>query len=455
MKKNIQEENNLNQITDKLHLIKEDWQEKSNHSNVSNVDTKIEEISEGSASHITLEQIESDAPKKNKFQYFHSQFMQIFQPGLSIAQRVRTIPIVGYGLAIILGIFYLPKIRRQLSEHQQRQLIAEQSLLMAEQRHVESFSLIKSLIKHESLRLDQYDKLDIGQRLMQLDQLQLARQNKSLQLMLKAQREKEDILNLRIAALESNTVYKNNLIPIDSCNKEIIARETISKVEISKAENQFYVEFEALFRGDRTSIKERLKVYLPYLQLIPKDQDGEWKKVIDVGCGRGEWLELLAENEIPCMGVDMNSHMVNICIANSLYACCDDAISVLRKQPSNSVGAVTGFHIIEHLPFELLLELFDAALNALSPGGLIIFETPNPENVKVGSCSFYSDPTHLHPIVPQVAEFMAKQRGFTKTQILRLHPLPDENLLKGGSPVEELINKEFFGPQDYAVIGRK
>ncbi len=102
-----------------------------------------------------------------------------------------------------------------------------------------------------------------------------------------------------------------------------------------------------------------------------------------------------------------------------------------------------------------MIALFDAARHALCPGGVIIFETPNPENLKVGACNFYFDPTHLHPIVPQVAEFMARQRGFAHAEILRLHPYPDDHLLHGGTAVEALINKELFGAQDYAVIGRK
>ena len=116
---------------------------------------------------------------------------------------------------------------------------------------------------------------------------------------------------------------------------------------------------------------------------------------------------------------------------------------------------MTGFHIIEHLPFELLIALFDAALYALRNDGVIIFETPNPENLVVGACNFYYDPTHLHPIVPAVAEFMARQRGYARAEILRLHPIPDAHLITENTEVARRVNQALYGPQDYAVIGWK
>jgi O-antigen chain-terminating methyltransferase len=132
-----------------------------------------------------------------------------------------------------------------------------------------------------------------------------------------------------------------------------------------------------------------------------------------------------------------------------------DAIQYLSLQPPGSLAVVTGFHIIEHLPFETLLALFDAALKALRPDGMVIFETPNPENLLVGACNFYCDPTHLNPIVPTVAEFIARQRGFAKAEILRLHPYPNSHRLVEDSEIAKRFNNALYGPQDFALLASK
>lgn len=216
--------------------------------------------------------------------------------------------------------------------------------------------------------------------------------------------------------------------------------------------DNFYVDFEAAFRGSSEDIGERLAVYLPHLQKFAGDESVH---VADVGCGRGEWLRLLKENDIEAVGIDLNSAMVDICRNAGYKAEHEDAIAYLRRQPAGSLAAVTGFHIIEHLPFDILIALFDAALHALRDDGMIIFETPNPENLLVGACSFYSDPTHLHPIVPQVAEFIARQRGFAHAEILRLHPFPDSHKLPEDSELARRINNALYGPQDFAVLAWK
>jgi O-antigen chain-terminating methyltransferase len=386
---------------------------------------------------------------------------QIFQPGLSLKQRIRYIPFIGYSFAWANTLLRLPLIRTQIADLQRQvQALAQQG--------TETLSALKAIEvqqaernKRLSMRLDSYDALDIGKRLMQFDQMQLARQMKSIRLLMAGHQEREDAALARLVQIEE--VLGNSSIKSIEFNGNVdLNLQTIKNAQGLKPSTQsdtgndrFYVEFEALFRGQPADIKQRLQVYLPYLSHISSQAKKDRMAVIDVGCGRGEWLELLDENGIPAIGVDMNAAMVDACLSRGLAARCADAIAVLREQKEGSVGAVTGFHIIEHLPFEQLLALFDAALHALCPGGVIIFETPNPENLKVGACNFYFDPTHLHPIVPQVAEFMARQRGFSHAEILRLHPYPENHLLQGDTAVEALLNKELFGPQDYAVIGRK
>ncbi|MFZ6658584.1 class I SAM-dependent methyltransferase [Undibacterium sp. TJN19] len=366
----------------------------------------------------------------------------------SLRQRIRMIPGLGYAMAWCNALLRLPRTRLQTEQaltNLQKQIDGLQHQLHMQNDRIAQFEIHKLIT-----RMDQYDALDIGNRLMQFDRMQIARQLKSVNLMLRTSLQNEKTAGEPGKLVVAGTNDAND-VPV------IEARVKVQPAALTGDfdQDQFYLEFEALFRGSREDIKQRLQVYLPYLSHITAQSKDQRKMVIDVGCGRGEWLELLDENDIPAMGVDMNASMVNACLEKGFLVRHADAIAYLREQPQGSVGAVTGFQIIEHLPFEQLIALFDAARHALCPGGVIIFETPNPENLKVGACNFYFDPTHLHPIVPQVAEFMARQRGFSHAEILRLHPYPDDHLLHGGTPVEVLINKELFGAQDYAVIGRK
>jgi O-antigen chain-terminating methyltransferase len=230
------------------------------------------------------------------------------------------------------------------------------------------------------------------------------------------------------------------------------APSDILQHHVSASLDNFYLEFEDTFRGSRQDITERLKVYLPYLKNFRTDATAQ---ALDLGCGRGEWLALMRGQGISATGLDLNPLMVETCRIYGLQAHCGDAIQYLRQQPQDSLAIITGFHIIEHLPFATLLELFDAALRALRPDGLIIFETPNPENLAVGACNFHYDPTHLKPIVPAVAEFIAHQRGFAQAQILRLHPYPPSHQLPADSEIANRINTALYGPQDYAVLAWK
>lgn len=213
-----------------------------------------------------------------------------------------------------------------------------------------------------------------------------------------------------------------------------------------------YVFFEDRFRGTREDIKEGVKVYLPYIKAV---NAGTYNSpLLDIGCGRGEWLELLKENGLEAKGVDINSVLVNECRGRNLEVIENDVIPYLRGLPDSSLGALTGLHIIEHLPFKMLIGLLDETVRVLKPGGIAIFETPNPENILVGSCNFYLDPTHRKPLPSSMMKFMAEARGLSGVEILNLHPVSEAKRLSG-SDVADRFNEYFYGPQDYAVIGYK
>jgi 2-polyprenyl-3-methyl-5-hydroxy-6-metoxy-1,4-benzoquinol methylase len=214
-----------------------------------------------------------------------------------------------------------------------------------------------------------------------------------------------------------------------------------------------YVSFEDQFRGSREDIKERLRVYLPTLKQAQLGTDE--MPVLDVGCGRGEWLELLKEQSLRAQGIDVNRILVEECQRQGLEVIERDVIVYLRTLPDASLGAVTGFHVIEHLPFEVLVKLMDETVRVLKPGGVAIFETPNPENVLVGSYTFYLDPTHRNPLPSAVVKFMAEARGLCRVEVMPLHALEAYRMEEAGLEITKRFNEYFYGPQDYAIIGWK
>ena len=213
--------------------------------------------------------------------------------------------------------------------------------------------------------------------------------------------------------------------------------------------DSFYRAFEERYRGSREMIKARQQVYLPFLK--PLVGAGEAPAALDVGCGRGEWLEVLLENGFAARGIDLDAGMLEACEALGLPAEKGDAIAALQALDDDSQALVSGFHIVEHIPFEGAQVLIAEALRALRPGGILILETPNPENIVVAGSSFYLDPTHERPLPHQLLSFMAEFSGFARTRVLRLQEDP------------QLLAREEFGvldvlsgaSPDYAIIAQK
>jgi len=130
-----------------------------------------------------------------------------------------------------------------------------------------------------------------------------------------------------------------------------------------------------------------------------------------------------------------------------------DALSYLRALPDMSCGAVTGVHVLEHLPFTVMIRLFDETLRVLRPGGVAVFETPNPQNLLVGACRFYVDPTHRNPLHPDTLAFVAEARGLIRVTIRYQHPVDEEaRFPEDGSVVAQQLNEYLRGPQDFAII---
>ena len=216
--------------------------------------------------------------------------------------------------------------------------------------------------------------------------------------------------------------------------------------------DSLYVAFENRFRGSTAEIGKRSERYLPVFRQTEPVAAGA--VVLDIGCGRGEWLALLNRSNITTRGIDLNGAMVAEARALGLDVLEGDAIAYLRSLPENSLAAVTGFHIVEHLAFKDLVTLFDEARRALMPGGIILFETPNPENLVVGACTFNYDPTHNKPLPPDLLRFIAEARGYTAARIIRSDAdCQLDQPETGFAPTE--INDWFRQPPDYAVYAQK
>ncbi|UUZ66973.1 class I SAM-dependent methyltransferase [Polaromonas sp. P2-4] len=180
----------------------------------------------------------------------------------------------------------------------------------------------------------------------------------------------------------------------------------------------FYRALEEKFRGSREEIKSRLHVYLPFARALFKLYSSV--SAVDLGCGRGEWLELLDAEGIEAQGIDLDGAMLESCHALGLRAEIGDAISLLKRLPDESQCIVSGFHIAEHLAFADLQTLVQESLRVLKPAGLLILETPNPENIAVGTSNFYLDPTHQRPLPPLLLAFLPEHYGFGRVKTLRL-----------------------------------
>lgn len=213
--------------------------------------------------------------------------------------------------------------------------------------------------------------------------------------------------------------------------------------------DHFYRAFEDRHRGSREIIKSRLAPYLPFIQPLAEQYPGA--PALDLGCGRGEWLEVLAATDLTPLGVDRDEDMLNACHVLGLSACQGDAVEYLCTQPVNSQAIVSAFHVVEHLRFDDLRKLVAEALRVLKPGGLLIMETPNPENIAVATCHFYLDPTHRRPIPPALLSFVAEFHGFRRVKIIRLHESTE--LAQCETPA---LKDVFQGVSpDYAVIAQK
>ncbi|MGE5569430.1 MAG: class I SAM-dependent methyltransferase [Rhodospirillales bacterium] len=206
-----------------------------------------------------------------------------------------------------------------------------------------------------------------------------------------------------------------------------------------------WLHFAERFRGTEEYVKEKQRLYLPYFSGC-----GE---VLDIGCGRGEFLELAREAGIPARGIDLSAELVALCRAKKLEAETADLFVYLDSLPERSLGGIFCAQVIEHLRPARLPEMLRLACTRLSTGGVLVIETPNPECLAILASHFYLDPTHHRPVPPQLLSFYLEEFGMGAIEIRRLSPAVES--MPALQSLPENFRDAFFGALDYAMIARK
>jgi len=234
----------------------------------------------------------------------------------------------------------------------------------------------------------------------------------------------------------------------------------VAEAARSAAEDSVYTAFENRFRGSPAEVRERLADYADLFQgLAP---------VVDLGCGRGEFLELLREQRIEARGVESNAAAVLECRSKGLQVSQGDLLATMAAQGAASLGGVFAAQVAEHLPPAVLQSLLRQAHRVLRPGGLLLLETVNPRSVLAFLEIYNRDLTHERPLHPETLRFLAAAAGFAEVRIemrspvdaaTRLREVPREGLPEAVAEVlnENLarLNALIYGPQEYALIARR
>ena len=237
----------------------------------------------------------------------------------------------------------------------------------------------------------------------------------------------------------------------------------------SATEAAAYVGFEDLFRGTQEEIRARVSEYVPDFM--------DASDVLDVGCGRGEFLDVLKEHGVSARGVDINREMVEVGRARGLDVTVGDAVGYLRGVPDESLGGLFAAQVVEHLPADYLIRFLDLAYQKLRPGSKVILETINPTCWFAFFDGYIRDITHAQPLHPDTLKYLLLASGFQHATVRYSAPYPEHaklhevtlpNEFKKSRETDVLadlalafndavdkINGLLFTHMDYAVIGER
>jgi SAM-dependent methyltransferase len=262
--------------------------------------------------------------------------------------------------------------------------------------------------------------------------------------------EQLDAVLERMAQLERSAVDGAGRVDIE-------LRERVARLEQLEARRQFTPwygndRFEETFRGTRDELREH------YRDLALWFQGSD--PVVDIGCGRGEFLELLGEAGVKATGIEIDPKLVAAARARQLDVEQDDAISRLASETDTALGGVSLLQVVEHLSPQEVVDLVVLSADKLRPGGKMLIETVNPQSLFVFAHSLYIDPTHARPVHPAYLEFLFREAGFALVETQWRSPTPAEHVLEEVPGEEDTahgrnvrrLNNLLYGPQDYAVL---
>jgi len=206
-----------------------------------------------------------------------------------------------------------------------------------------------------------------------------------------------------------------------------------------------YSRFAERFRGTDEEIRRNMEFYRPIFA-------GK-ENVLDIGCGRGEFLDVMREAGVPARGIDLGEECIQQCRDQGLQAEVADLFPFLAAQPDEEFDGILSSQVVEHLPPDRLPEMIRLCATKLRRGGVLALETPNPECLAIFATYFYLDPTHTRPMPHQYLQFCMEEAGLTGIEVHRLNPAVDTMPELSSLPTD--FRERFFGGLDYAIIGRK
>jgi O-antigen chain-terminating methyltransferase len=206
-----------------------------------------------------------------------------------------------------------------------------------------------------------------------------------------------------------------------------------------------YTRFAEKFRGSEEYVREGQRFYVPYFEGC--------KSVLDIGCGRGEFLEVMREAGIPAHGIDLDSTSIELCKGKGLSAEIADLFRFLGDETGARFDGIFAAQLVEHLPPADVPRMIKLCAARLKPGGVLALETPNPESLAIFATHFYIDPTHTRPIPPALMAFYFEEFGLGRIEIHRRFPAAES--MPEVQQLPEDVQSKFFGGLDYGITGRK
>lgn len=260
-----------------------------------------------------------------------------------------------------------------------------------------------------------------------------------------------DCLKVQLRQMQRHMPKTADTVPAETTG----AAQNTSAMPAQTYDTIEYFDFENHFRGPMEQIKNAQRQYLSYFT-------GK-QHVLDLGCGRGEFLSLMQEQGIPAVGVDVYEPYVEYCTMQGLKAVCGDGVTYLSKM-DKADGIFVG-QVVEHLTPEQIMTLCRTAYEKLEDGGCLVVETPNPTSLSIYTNAFYIDPSHVKPVHPLTMQYYLEKAGFTKTEIIYTESsrpaqtIPElrcsgENVAEFNAAMQETA-KMLYGSQDYAIVAVK